>query len=55
MMCRQRWYFSKLPKFEEIGGNSMWFPYAEKFMAKYPWFAVRVFYVLLKIKEFFKC
>ncbi len=49
-MCRQRWYFSKLPKWEETG-ESMYFPYAEKFMAKYPWLAVRVFYVLIKIKE----
>ena len=58
-MARHRWYYAIRPgkPFEEWDDHdtgSMWFPYAEKFMAKYPWLAVRVFYVLLKIKEFFK-
>lgn len=53
-MNRQKWRMSKLPKFDEISNNSMYFPYAEKFMTSFPWLAVRVFYILLKIKEFIR-
>ncbi len=52
-MSEQRWRMSRISdskKFES--GSSMYFPYAEKFMAKFPWLAVRVFYILIKIKEF---
>lgn len=53
-MCRQQWRFSKIPIWEEISGGRMYFPYAEKFLAKYPWLAVRVFYALIKIREFIR-
>ena len=58
-MMRHRWYYSKRPggKFDEWNDDdtgSMYFPYAKKFMAKFPRLAVRVFYVLFKIRKFFK-
>ncbi len=49
-MNQQKWKFSHLPKWEEID-EPIYFPYAEKFLAKFPWLAVRVFYVLIKIKK----
>ena len=32
--------------------KSFWFPYGEAFLRKCPWLAKRVFFVIIKIKEF---
>lgn len=50
-MKKIRW--SKIASPNWGDGKRMYFPYAEKFMEKFPWLAVRVFYVLIKTKEFF--
>lgn len=34
--------------------DSIWFLYAEKFMTKFPRLAVRVFWLCMKIKEFWQ-
>ena len=55
-MAKHRWYFAKragepFEEWKDTDTGSMWFPYAEKFMARFPLLAVRVFYVLIKIKR----
>ena len=34
--------------------NSIWFPYAEKFISRFPQIAVRIFYVIIITKTFWK-
>ena len=39
---------------KESGGDSMWFPSAEQFMKKFPRLAVRIFWLLIKIREIWR-
>ncbi len=33
-------------------GNSFYFPFAERFLRYCPWMAVRMFWLIIKIREF---
>lgn len=50
--CRET-NFNRDIWYEKSPGNCghMWFPYAKQFMKKFPWLAVRIFWLMIKTKE----